>query len=78
MDIPMVKANRDDVVIGGRDWKDHNTNLNEVMSRLKAYGLTLKKDKCEFGKYKIEFYGVSFTSDGITPSEEKVKALNNC
>ena len=28
--IPRVKINRDDCLIGGRDWKDHNGNLNKL------------------------------------------------
>ena len=72
-DITCVKANRDDILIGGRNWKNHNDNLNEVLGRLEAYGLTLKREKCEFGKEEIEFYGVCFTPEGIKPPEDKIK-----
>ena len=76
--IPRVKNNRDDCLIGGRDWKEHNRNLNEVLSRLQSFGLTINREKCEFGKYEIEFYGHRFTQNGLKPSREKVKALKEC
>jgi hypothetical protein len=76
--IPRVKNNRDDCLIGGFDWTDHNRNLNMVLSRLQSYGLTMKKGKCEFGKTEIEFYGQRFTRDGLKPYVKKTKALKEC
>ena len=76
--IPRVKNNRGDCLIGGRDWKEHNRNLSEVLARLQSYGITIKKEKCEFGKHEIEFYGHRFTESGLKPSREKVKALREC
>ena len=70
-DIQRVKANRDDCLIGGLNWKDHNKTLNIVLERIKSYNLTLNKKKCEFGKPEIEFFGVVFNSQGIKPSEKK-------
>jgi hypothetical protein len=76
--IPRVKNNRDDCLIGGRDWKEHNSNLNEVLSRLQSFGLTINNKKCEFSKHEIEFYGHRFTENGLKPSRDKVKALKEC
>ena len=77
-DIPRVKANRDDCLIGGTDWKDHNKTLETVLSRIKSYNLTLNEPKCQFGKTELEFYGVIFCEKGIKPSIEKIKALKEC
>jgi hypothetical protein len=76
--IPRVKNNRDDCLIGGRDWKDHNSNLNKVLSKLQSFVLTINEKKCEFGKHEIEFYGHRFTENGLKPSREKVEALKEC
>ncbi len=46
--IPRVLNNRDDMV-GGRDWEEHNQNLETLLERLTAHNLTLRKEKCEFG-----------------------------
>lgn len=73
-----MKCNRDDCLIGGRDWDEHNRTLELVLTRLQDHGLTLRLEKCEFGKEEIEFYGVRFTGEGIKPSKLKVKALQEC
>ena len=52
--------------------------MSAVLSRLQSFGLTINKEKCEFGKHEIEFYGRRFTESGLTPSPEKVKALKEC
>ena len=76
--IPHVKSNRDDCLIGGKDRNEHNRTLDLVLTRLQDHGLTLRLEKCEFGKEEVEFYGVRFTREGIKPSKAKVKALQEC
>ena len=76
--IPHVKSNRDDCLIGGKDWDEHNKTLDLVLTRLEDHGLTLKLAKCDFGKEEVEFYGVRFTGEGIKPSKEIVRALKEC
>ena len=76
--IPHVKSNRDDCLVGGRDWNEHNQTLDLVLTRLQDHGLTLRLEKCECGKEEIEFYGVRFTGEGIKPSKMKVEALKEC
>ena len=76
--IPRVLNNRDDIMIGGIDWKGHNKNLEVILQRLEAHNITLRKKKCEFGKSTIEFHGHVFTEDGLKPSANKVKAVREC
>ena len=40
----------DDVLIFGKDQKEHDERLLAVMDRIKAAGVTLNRNKCEFGK----------------------------
>ncbi|KAL9987542.1 hypothetical protein ACROYT_G001867 [Oculina patagonica] len=76
--IPRVLNNRDDIMIGGTDWNDHNDNLAALLQRLENHNLTLRKEKCEFGKSTIEFHGHLFTAEGLKPSPNKVKAVREC
>ncbi|CAB3989553.1 Hypothetical predicted protein [Paramuricea clavata] len=76
--IPYVKSNRDDCVIGGKDRNEHNRTLDLVLTLLQDHGLTLRLEKCEFGKEEVNFYGARFTGEGIKPSKAKVKALQEC
>ena len=48
-------CNRDNIMIGGLDWEDHNTNLRAVLQRIEDHNLTLRKEKCEFGKTMMNF-----------------------
>ena len=70
--------NRDDVLVGGTDWDDHNKNLMSVLQRLEIHNITLRKEKCEFGKSRIEFHGHLFTERGVKPSPSKVEAVCKC
>ena len=76
--IPKVLNNRDDILVGGTNWDDHNANLSALLQRLEMHNITLRKEKCEFGKNIIEFYGHLFTENGLKPSPNKVKAVSEC
>ena len=45
------------------------------MKRLEEKGITLNLQKCRFSKHKLEFYGYVFTSEGMKPSENKIKLI---
>jgi len=47
----------DDVVIYSGCWKDHLSHIDQVLTRLKAHGLTIKPAKCLWGATKFEFLG---------------------
>ena len=73
-----VLNNRDDNMIGGLDWKDHNENLQAVFQRIEDHNLTLRKEKCEFGKTSMTFHGHMFTAEGLKPSPDKIRAVQEC
>ena len=37
--IPRVLNNRDDIMVGGRDWNDHNRNLEALLQRLTIHNI---------------------------------------
>ena len=65
-------------MVGGIDWNDHNTNLQSLLQRTEDHKLTLRKEKCDFGKTTLNFYGHMFTADGLKPSPDKIKAVQEC
>ena len=75
--IPRVLNNRDDIMVGGRDWEDHNRNLENLLRRLRVYNITLRREKCEWGQSSLVFYGHLFTSEGLCPSPTKIKAIKD-
>ena len=49
-----------------------------MLKKLEDSCLTLNLEKCEFYKKEIKFYGLRFTKDGVSPTEERVRALKEC
>ena len=64
-----------DVLISGSDDNSHLRNLKAVLQRLDTYGLRLKQEKCKFMQTSVTYMGNTLTAKGISPTEEKVKAI---
>lgn len=65
----------DDVLVFGRSWEEHCSNLREVLVRIRESGLLLKPSKCEFGLKKTEFLGHVVSDEGIGPDPAKVRKI---
>ena len=50
-------------------------NLDFVLSKLSAAGLSLKMSKCFFLKPSVEYLGHIVGERGLHPTTEKVKAI---
>ena len=76
-DIPNCRNTYDDIIIYGRNQEEHNEALFRVLQRFADCGLTLKREKCEFNKAEIKFFGYIFNRNGMKPDPEKVEALRS-
>lgn len=65
----------DDIIVHGKDVKEHDRRLKKVLLALQESGMTLNSKKCEFSLNKLVFFGHELTSNGINPSQEKVEAV---
>ena len=65
----------DDVLVGGKTQQEHNDRLEAVLNRMRAAGLTLNREKCEFSKDNIRFLGQLVNQQGVAPDPDKVKAI---
>ena len=74
-DIPHCLNQRDDILLGGRDQTEHREILKTVLNRARDHGITFNREKCQFGKEQIEFFGHVLTKDGLKPSPDKVRAI---
>ena len=74
-DIPNVKNISDDVIIYGVNTEEHDKTLHAVLTRFEDLNLTLKKEKCQFYMPRIEFFGMVFSADGMSPDPAKVEAI---
>ena len=67
----------DDVLVFGRTVEEHNTNLTQVLERLRHVGLRLKPKKCRFGLTEVEYLGHVVSARGIQTDPRKVEAVEH-
>ena len=67
----------DDIIVYGKDLRDHNHKLIEVFERLREHNLKIQPDKCEFLTRECVYLGHVISEHGIKPDERKVKAVLN-
>ena len=65
----------DDILVTGQDDAEHLTRLEEVLKRLHKHGVHVKRSKCQFLKPNVIFLGHRIDSQGIHPTEDKLKAI---
>ena len=75
MDLKGVICLMDEVLVFGKDADEHWQRLYEVLKRIENSGMTLKKEKCEFGRSEIKFLGHVISGVGVKPDPEKVRAI---
>ena len=75
-DVPGCVMYIDDILINGRSDEEHLQNLRQVLNRLQEKGIKLKKDKFDFMLDKVNYLGFVISSTGISPIQDKVKAIH--
>ena len=65
----------DDIILFAKSQAELDNILKLVLQRIAEHGLTLNLEKCEFDKLQVEFFGYIFSANGVSPSPEKVKAI---
>ena len=74
-DIPRVCMYLDDILGTGGSETEHLSTLKEVLRRLSAAGLRLKRCKCTFMMPTVEYLGHSISAEGLRPTQEKIGAI---
>lgn len=67
----------DDLIVFGRNLKEHNTNLHDVLSRLKKVNLKLNPVKCQFVKKSLVYLGHTISEEGVKPDPSKISVISN-
>lgn len=65
----------DDIIVLGRNERDHIENLKHVLERSRKYNLKLNPEKCVFFRTEITYLGHKCTEKGILPDETKTEAV---
>lgn len=73
--LPGHANGQDDVLVFGRDAKEHDERLEAILKRLEGAGACVELSKLEIGKDEIDFYGHRVSAKGIQPKESNVAAI---
>jgi len=71
--LPGVVCHVDDVLVSGKDQKEHDNRLHAVLKKIQAAGITLNREKCQFSRPRITFLGHIIDFDGISPDPSKTE-----
>ena len=67
----------DNILVFGWNTAEHNQRVEAVLKRIQDAGVTLNKDKCEFGKSRLSFLGHTIDRDGVHADPAKTSAILN-
>jgi hypothetical protein len=67
----------DDILVHGPTRVEHDKALHEVLSRLKENGATVNERKSKFFQTRLNFFGMTFSGDRVSPDDKKVTAIQN-
>ena len=70
-----VQCYIDDILVTGANDDEHFHNLEEVLVRLRNYGIRVKSSKCTFFQDSMEYLGHKITSEGLHTTTKKVDAV---
>jgi len=65
----------DDILVYGNTPSQHWARLKKVLNRISKNGMTLRKEKCEFGCTEVKFLGHLISAMGIKPDPDKISAI---
>ena len=73
--IPYTVVRIDDILVSGRNDREHLANLERVLKTIQESGLRLKRGKCKFLSPEVVYNGMLVHTQGISPVEELVRAI---
>lgn len=65
----------DDIIVMGRNFTEHVSNLRKVFTRIREANLKLSPKKCTFFKEEVAYLGHIISSNGVRTDPEKIKAV---
>ncbi|KAK8775107.1 hypothetical protein V5799_031548 [Amblyomma americanum] len=67
----------DGILVFGRDQREHDQRLADVLARRNQAEVTLNEKKCQFRVSSVKFLGVVVDAKGISPDPDKVKDIRD-
>ena len=73
--LPGVISIADDITVYGKDEREHDQNLHQLMQRARETGLVFNPTKCKIKQDSVKFFGNIYDRNGVHPDPEKVQAI---
>ena len=65
----------DDLIVLGRSFDEHLSNLDSILKRLVAHNLKIKPRKCSLFKSQVNYLGHTVSNKGILPNAGNVQTI---
>ena len=65
----------DDIIVTGKDDKEHMENLKNILQRLKHNGLKCNLDKCDFLETSLKWLSYQIDKDGLHRTDDAIVAI---
>ena len=65
----------DDICVIGKTVDEHLSNLKEVLSRFREFGMRLKASKCALFQREVEFLGRKIGPGGVTLTDHSISTI---
>ena len=75
--LPGVTGITDDMIIYGKNEEEHDRNLIRFLETTRKKGLRLNKEKLQFKKDTVLFFGHVWSARGISPDPKKINSILN-
>lgn len=72
---PFVFYYLDDIIIATDSFEQHTALLRVILSKLKASGLTINREKSHFCRDEVRYLGVLVNRDGYRPDPDKIAPI---
>ena len=73
--VPGVPGIADDMVIYGKLIKEHDKHLLNFLSIVRKNNMKLNASKLQFQLEEVSFFGLNWSSKGISPEPKKIQAI---
>jgi hypothetical protein len=67
----------DDILVHGKDRAEHDKRLRAVLQRLSDHHATVNADKTVLGADVVDFDGLRFSANGVSPIDSHIAALRD-
>lgn len=74
-DVTLLAYQDDLLIISQGSFEKHISDLRKVFERLRLFKLRANRDKCVFARDKVKYLGHVITQDGVSPDDDKVRAV---